>query len=269
MITIRQALIEATKQLKQAKIDSSALDADVLLSYLLKKHKAYLYTYPEKELTNKQKREYGQLIKKRAARMPTAYLTGHKDFYGLDFKVNKNVLIPRPFTESLVEQVIKEVGNKKIIIADIGTGSGCIAIALKKHLPQATVYATDISPKALVVAQKNAKKNQVKIKFLKGDLLKPIRDKKIDYLIANLPYLKASQIKDELKYEPRTSLIGSVNDIKKLLQQITKLKEKPTKIFLEIDRRQTKAIKESIKKLGLKAFLISAYVISKHGAPKK
>ena len=263
---IKQALLKATQKLKQAKIeprqkrgetphpmwcgvDSSALDADILLSFVLKKSKEFLYTYPEKKLTKNQLAKFNQLINRRLKREPVAYLINRKEFYGLDFYVDKNVLIPRPLTESLVEQVIKEVGNKKATIADIGTGSGCIAIALKKHLPQATIYATDISPAALKVAKKNAKKHRVKIKFLKGDLLKPflpsrkatrpgrVAFKKIDIIIANLPYLIKNQIKNELKYEPKTALLGGDKYIKELLRQVKKLNPPSggqlKKIFLE------------------------------------
>lgn len=230
-MTIKQALIEATKKLK------SALDADILLSHAIDKSKEYLYTYPEKNLTKKQTEKYNRLIKKRIKKIPVAYLTNHKEFFNLDFYVDKNVLIPRPLTESLVEEVIKEAKNKKINIADIGTGSGCIAIALKKHLPQATVYATDISIAALNVAKKNAKKHRVKIKFFQGDLLAPLSNKKIDIIVANLPYLTKSQIKNELKYEPKTALLGGDKYIKKLLRQAKELKYQPEKIFLETGRK--------------------------------
>lgn len=271
-MTIKEVLIKATKELKRAKIDSSTLDADVLLSYLLKKPKEYLYAHPEKILTDKQQKKYNQLIKKRANRMPAAYLTDQKEFYGLNFYVDQNVLIPRPFTERLVEGVLQEAKknkNKKITIADIGTGSGCIAIAVKKYLPQATLYATDLSPKALTVAQKNARQHKLPIQFFQGDLLEPIKDKKIDYLLANLPYLKSNQIKKELKYEPRQSMVGSLNDIKRLLRQINKLKKQPVRIFLEIDKRQEKAVAEVIKKYRLKATLVSAFAAFEHGTPKK
>jgi len=274
-MTIRQALLKATQQLNQVKINSASLDADVLLTFILNKSKEYLYTYPEKELTKKQTEKYNQLIKKRRQRIPVAYLTNHKEFYGLDFYVNRDVLIPRPLTEQLVEKVINEIENeqkknkKRITIADIGTGSGCIPVAIKKHLPQATVYATDISKKALAVAKKNAKKYKTTIKFFRGDLLKPLKNKKIDFLIANLPYLKSDQIKNELTYEPKQAVVGSVNDIKRLLKEISELKQKPEKIFLEIDKRQEKVIKQTIKKYQLKAFLVSAYAASEYGKPKK
>lgn len=233
MTTIKEAQVSATQKLDKIGIDSSALDTDVLLSFVLKKPKEFLYTYPEKKLTASQIKKYNFLIKKRIKKMPIAYLIGHKEFFGLNFYVDKNVLIPRPLTESLVEAVIKEIKNKKAIIADIGTGSGCIAIALKKHLPQATIYAVDISVAALKVAKKNARKHHAKIIFKKGNLLDPIKKIKIDYIVANLPYLKVGQIKDELIYEPKTALLGGDKYIKKLLRQIKNLSHSPKKIFLE------------------------------------
>lgn len=235
-MTIKQALKQAAQKLAAAGIDSSALDADILLSFVLKKPKEFLYTYPEKILTKNQLTRFNQLINRRAKHEPVAYLTQHKEFFGLDFYVDKNVLIPRPLTESLVEQVIKEVGNKKVVIADIGTGSGCIAIALKKHLPQATIYATDISAAALLVAKKNARKHRVKIKFLQGNLLEPLKNKKIDIIVANLPYLNKNQIKNELTFEPKIALLGGKKYIKELLRQAKKLKYQPKKIFLETKR---------------------------------
>ncbi|MFH1226121.1 MAG: HemK/PrmC family methyltransferase, partial [bacterium] len=144
-MNIKKILKQAAEKLKAAKIDSAFLDADILLAFTLKKPKEFLYSYPEKKLTKNQLAKFNQLINRRAKREPVAYLINRKEFYGLDFYVDKNVLIPRPLTETLVEEIIKKVKNKKVVIADIGTGSGCIAITLKKHLPQATIYAIDIS----------------------------------------------------------------------------------------------------------------------------
>ncbi len=257
-MTIKEILKQAIKQLNKAKIDSSALDADILLSFVLKKPKEFLYTYPEKKLTKNQLAGFNRLINCRVKREPVAYLTHHKEFYGLDFYVDKNVLIPRPLTESLVEEVINYAKNQRLTIADIGTGSGCIAITLKKHLPNTTIYATDISPAALKVAKKNARKHKTKIKFFKGNLLEPFLPPssrkatfrnvafKIDYIVANLPYLNKTQIKNELKYEPKTALLGGDKYIKELLWQAKKLKPRPKKIFLEIKQKQKIRTKEII-----------------------
>jgi release factor glutamine methyltransferase len=171
-------------KLKTKNIKSAQLEAGLLLAHLLKK-KEFLFTYPEKKLTTNQFNKYRALIKRRLNLEPIAYLTGHKEFYGLDFRVNKNVLIPRPETEMMVEETLKLITNnpQPTTIIDIGTGSGCIIIALAKELLNKELgikdyefFAVDNSEAALVVAQKNAKLHGVekKIKLLKGNLLKPL-----------------------------------------------------------------------------------------------
>ncbi len=251
-MTSKQALIWAQKKLKASK--TASLDAEVLLAFVLKKSKEFLYTHPEKTLTSQQAQRLKFLINRRAKGEPVAYLTNHKEFYGLDFYVDKRVLIPRPETELLVEEVIKFVNKKKTTIADIGTGSGCIAITLKKYLPQATIYATDISKPALAVAKKNAKKHQVKIKFLPGDLLKPLVRKRnvdvslaeIDIVVANLPYLPFS-----LKYEPQRALKAGRYGLKtyqEFFEQIKKGAVNPQIIFCEINNLYLSPLKNLLKK---------------------
>ena len=132
-MTIQQSLAWATIKLQRKNIPSATLDADILLSHTLNKDKAFIYAHPNHSLTQNQVTKFKKLINHRAKGEPVAYLIGHKEFYKLNFMVNKNVLIPRPETELLVDEVLK---NKKIkTIADIGTGSGCIAIALAKNNP--------------------------------------------------------------------------------------------------------------------------------------
>lgn len=237
-MTIRGCLIWATNKL--SKIKSASLDAEILLSWTLKKPKSYLYTYPERKLINRELAKYKQYISRRAKGEPVAYLIGHKEFYGLDFLVNKHVLIPRPETELLVEEVLK---NKKIKrIADIGTGSGCIAIALAKNNPKLKIYATDISANALIIARKNTKKYKLKnIIFKKGNLLEPVKNMKLDAIIANMPYLSKKIYKknyDNLKFEPKIALLAGDDGLdcyRKLFHQINKLKHPPKYIYCEIN----------------------------------
>ncbi|MEW6407954.1 MAG: HemK/PrmC family methyltransferase [Patescibacteria group bacterium] len=180
---IEQALKYGSTILKN-KSDSSALDAEILLSYVLKKSRTFLFTYPEKKLTKTQWQKYKKLIARCAKYEPIAYITRRKEFYGLDFYVDKRVLIPRPKTEELVEKILTYLQKTKhqmsnIKICDVGTGSGCIAIALAKNLPQAKIYAVDISKKALKIAKLNAKKHKVlkQIKFIQSDLFSKISPK--------------------------------------------------------------------------------------------
>ena len=259
---IKEALIMGAKKIRTKKIlaDSASLDADVLLSFVLKKPKEYIFAYPEKKLNKQQEIQFKKCIQKRLRYTPIAYIVGVKEFYGRDFKVNKNVLIPRPETESLVEKILNHCYNLEPItynlsIADIGTGSGCIAITLAKELKNATVYATDISAQALVVAKKNAKIHKTKIKFFKGNLLEPIQNKKIDIVIANLPYLDfndKNEYKKILSHEPRRTLYAKNNGLEyyhKLFQQISENKIYPRIIAFEILPKQRKNLKKLTKKL--------------------
>ena len=254
------------KQLRQkynGQIDP--LDFDLLLASALGKTREFVFTYPETRLTATQTKTFIKNLRRRQKGEPLAYLVGHKEFFGLDFLVNKNVLIPRPETELMVEEVLK---NKKIkTVADIGTGSGCIAISLAKNNPGLKVYATDVSAGALKVARQNAKKHNVKIIFKKGSLLKPLKNVRLDAIAANLPYLPAgrqvagrawknnsSAESTGLKFEPASALFAGKKGLqlyKELFKQIRPGDKKI--IFLEIDPRQTSLIKSLIKKYFPKA----------------
>ncbi len=186
-LSIHQALLTATKALKKRSA-SPTLDAEVLLSFAINQPKEYILAHPEKQLTIAQEKKFRQLVARRSKGVPIAYLIGHKEFYGLDFVVNKSALIPRPETEMLVAEVLKQIPNsqfpmtnqipnpndKNFIIIDVGTGSGCIAITLAKLFPQAKIFALDISKNALQVARQNARRHKVnkQIKFIKNNLLK-------------------------------------------------------------------------------------------------
>lgn len=239
----------------------SYLDADILLSHVLKKPKEFIYAHPECELTKKQRKKYLKLTARRKKLEPIAYIIREKEFFGLPFYVDKNVLIPRPDTEILVEKIIKQTKNEKPArqalpgmaggrktICDIGTGSGCIAITLKKYLPQCKIIATDISQKALKIAKKNAKKNHTKIIFYCSDLFNNIPKKylgKIDVIAANLPYLpKNVAEKKSLKYEPNIALQDK-KYLPKFLEQAKKYLSPNGKIFLETSRKNVGIIKKS------------------------
>ncbi|RJR31696.1 peptide chain release factor N(5)-glutamine methyltransferase [Candidatus Parcubacteria bacterium] len=262
---IKQALIHYASILKRKKILSPDLDAEVLLAFVLKKPKEYLYIYPEKNLTARQLADLNIFIKRRAEGEPVAYIRGKKEFFGLDFYVDKRVLIPRPETEILVEEVINIAGdklsaisNKSLTICDIGTGSGCIAISLAKHLPQAKILAVDVSKAALAVTRKNAKIHQVKIGFFMSNLLTNLLNKKIDIIVANLPYgwkkwkNNTSQETIGLKYEPKNSLFtkeGGLYLYRILFEQLEKIEERPKYLTIEIDPGQTMAAKNLLKKI--------------------
>ena len=261
---IRQALILADKKLTKAKIASAALDAEVLLSYVTNRPKEFLYAHNEKALTTAQSKKFFTLIKRRSKSEPVAYLTHNKEFYGLNFYVDKNVLTPHPETELLVEEVLSFCARnlssiKKIRLIDVATGSGCIAIALKKNLGRRLeVIASDISPQALQVAKENARLNRVSINFVASDLLsKLISGKKMpvfDIIVANLPYVDKKEIhslplasRKTIAFEPPVALYGGWHGLKlyhKLFQQINRLTPLPRLLACEISDKHPKEIKK-------------------------
>jgi release factor glutamine methyltransferase len=229
----------------------------------LDKPKELLYSHPETKLTKQQLLEFQNLIARRSQGEPVAYLQKTKEFYGLNFFVDKRVLIPRPETELLVEEVLKIIQSKNYkpkTVADIGTGSGCIIISLAKNVAASrkrqavSFHATDISKPALAVAKLNAKKHKVKIKFYHGDLFKPLKNKKIDIITANLPYLDnyyKSSKNPGLKFEPKTALEGYQQGLavyEKLFRQMAGLKPKPKIIICEFGPTQAKKMEKLIKK---------------------
>lgn len=225
MTTIQEALAQGSHILTQARQTSSLslehprLDVQILLSYVLEQERSYLYAYPERELSNEQELRWQELISRRAQGEPVAYLIGKKAFFGLDFQVDRRVLIPRPETELLVEQALmlcrERLERQQVpIVADIGTGSGAIPISLAVHearLP--SVYASDISPEALAVARLNCRHYHVedRVHLLQGDLLSPLPEP-VDLLLANLPYVgtteQAVMTSDVLNYEPGLALFS-------------------------------------------------------------
>lgn len=244
------------EKLNQFKIPSAILDAEVLLSYVLKKSKEFILTNPEFKITKQQQNKYIALIKRRQKSEPVAYLTGEKEFYGLKFIVNKNVLIPRPETELLIEEAKKFINDQKLTIVDVGCGSGAIAITLKKYLPKNKLIATDISQAAINVAKKNSNLNKVKVEFIKTDLIKNIKEK-IDVIVANLPYVPEEEKKIKnvfsapLKYEPAKALYAGKYGLdlyEKLFKQINKLNIKPKILFCEIGSTYTDKVKNLSKK---------------------
>ena len=222
------------------------LDIELILAHSLKKTREFILTHPEQTITKKQETTIKKNIARRMKGEPIAYITGHKEFYGLDFIVNKNTLVPRPETELLVELALTESKVKsqksKVIIIDIGTGSGNIIISIVKTLKSTNqelrtmnFFGIDISKEALKVARLNAKKHKIskKIKFYQGNLLGSIKNKLKNrklIITANLPYLSrkiySSASKDVKKYEPKSALYSSQAGLchyRKLFNQIKKI----------------------------------------------
>ncbi len=244
IMTIRQLLLLATAKLNQARIKTAETEAEMLLSFVLKKDKTFLFTHPKYKLNDKQETQFKKLINKRSQRYPLAYLINQQPFFNLNLYVDKHVLVPRPETEELVELALELIKKYKLkTVADIGTGSGAIALTLKKQMPHLTVYATDISKAALKVAQKNARRLKLHINFKQGNLLLPLAGKKIDLIVANLPYLAPSYFHHgakEIKYEPKVALLAKNKGLEyyqNAIKQLKTLKKQPIFALFELDPR--------------------------------
>ena len=189
MLNVRTALKEGIAQLREADVPSFTLAAELLLLHVLNRNRTWLYAHPEEVIADADAQRFFELLARRAAGEPTQHLTGKQEFWGLEFEVTPDVLIPRPETEHLIEVALDRLALRELRagrpqksageglqIADIGTGSGCIAIALAKELPAANFLATDISPAALAVAKRNAQRHAVsdRIDFREANLLSPV-----------------------------------------------------------------------------------------------
>ena len=251
---IRHTLHLATDRLAQAGCDSPRLDAELLLGYVLGFSRTQLYARWEQSLPFGQRRVYEELVQRRVAREPLAYITGRKEFFGLDFEVNRSVLVPRPETELLVEQAIQVARrispDGTLRLADIGTGSGVIAVSLAVSLPEALVDAVDRSANALAVAARNCRRHDVasRIRLFQGDLMSPLLDP-VDVVIANLPYVGHAELDTlapEIRlFEPREALDGGdqgLDLIRRLFQQIRALPVRPQVVLLEIGSTQGEAV---------------------------
>ncbi|MBE8949820.1 MAG: peptide chain release factor N(5)-glutamine methyltransferase [Quinella sp. 3Q1] len=217
---IKKVLSDATQRLSAQKIDTPRLDAEILLAHVLNCRRLTLYIDSEKILPLEAVLRFNDLINRRLKKIPVAYLTGTKDFMGLTFAVNENVLVPRPDTEILTE-LVGEFLRERVgggIFADLGTGSGAIAISILKFVKSARAMAVDISEAALSVAKFNAEKFHVadRIKFLCGDLFAPLEGKIFDAIVSNPPYIPTNELKTlqaEVQREPKLALDGGADGL--------------------------------------------------------
>jgi release factor glutamine methyltransferase len=226
-VDVRSALGDAIARLEREHVPSAALAAELLLMHTLSQNRAWLYAHPEHILDAAMREHYFSLIARRASGVPTQHLTGHQEFWGLDFQVTPDVLIPRPETEHVIEISLERIGvfnaggdsprrRAKFRIADAGTGSGCIAVALAHELPAAHIVATDISAAAIEVARRNAARHNVtsQIDFIQCDLLDALLHESCcyDLIASNPPYIgrqEATTLAREVReHEPESALYG-------------------------------------------------------------
>ena len=247
---------------------SPRMNAELLLMFVLECDRAYLYGHPERELTSQERSRYGEALNQRASGVPAQYITGHQEFWGMDLIVSPAVLIPRPETEHVIETVLEHVGRAPIRqaqgrlapanlkIVDVGTGSGCVALALAKELPEAEIHATEISAAALEIARANAARHQLeeRIHFHETDLLEAVKGDAFDFVVSNPPYVGESE-EDEVqlevrKFEPRTAVFAGSSGmeiIDRLIPQARGLLKPGGGLIMEISGTIADRVRESLR----------------------
>lgn len=238
-------------------LQGDMIGIEVLLAYVLQKGKEFLISHADFDLTHEQQQSFFDLFDRFFEGEPVAYLTQNKEFYGLDFYVDKRVLIPRPETELLVERALNCLKNLPAPrILDVGTGSGCIAVSLAYKLPGGKIVASDIEESALQVANMNVQRHQLenRITLVKSDLLSNIEGE-FDLVVANLPYIGTKNFafvsKEAQDFEPHAALFGGVDGLglyEKLFQQLSKWKNKPVFLLGEFGFLQGEEIRLLIEK---------------------
>lgn len=222
-MNIEQAL-QHGQSLLLTSSESATLDAQVLLSHVLQCNSAHLFAWPEKNLTVQQYAQYEKLIQRRHKGLPVAHLTGYREFWSLNFKVDNSTLIPRPETETLVEFILHNYSDKKHLkLLDMGTGSGIIAISLAKEKPDWEIFASDISHAALNIAKSNCKQHQTNnLTFIHSNWFEMITQSNFDIIVSNPPYIASNDphlSQGDLRFEPQNALASGeagMNDIEHL-----------------------------------------------------
>lgn len=253
---LREALLGARERLRASGSDEAQIEAEVLICHALGIDRTMMHRLMNEPLSASEAAAFERTLSRRFSGEPVAYITGSREFFGLDFVVTPATLIPRPETEMLVEAAIDHLRNLDApVIADIGTGSGAIAVSLATALPRAVVFATDISADALAVARQNAESNRVarRIAFRRGDLLEPI-DCRVDVLAANLPYVTFTdwqQLPAGIReHEPRIALeagADGLDAIRALLLQAPRYLRPSGLVLLEFGVGQAEAIEAAAK----------------------
>ena len=260
--TVGQALKNIRKIFKDKGIMNPDREAEILLSYFLEMSRSEIYLNSDRILKDIEKTQLEKKIHKRIEKIPLQYISNHQEFMGMDFLVEKGVLIPRPETEILVEEVIRKLKNYKCSrVADLGTGTGIIAVSIAKFIEDVIIYATDISKKSLQIALKNDQKHGCKNKiiFLQGDLFEPfigiIKKNSLDGIISNPPYIDSHdfeslppEIKDN---EPKVALAGGIDGLdyyRKIIKKSPQYLKKNGFMALEVGFDQSKIVKELIIK---------------------
>jgi release factor glutamine methyltransferase len=255
-VTFRAALSAAGHRLRG--LSTARQDAELLLRRVVARDRAWVIAHPDDELMPEQARQFESWIARRERNEPIQYITGEAEFYGLPFRVTPDVLIPRPETEHLVEKVLSLAGLFTAPrIVDVGAGSGAIAIALAHALPRACITATDISSRALAIAEQNAKRNSVALCFIEGDLLAPVANERFEFVVSNPPYVpeidRAALSVEVRDYEPALALFAGDDGLEVYRRLIPAAFDALTPggfLVLEIGFGQSTAIAEMLARAG-------------------
>ena len=258
MATIRQALQETHRGLEAIGIPDSRLEAEVMVMNVMRLPRQDIFAHQEDEVSGQQERELAEMVRRRLTREPLAYIMGYKEFYGINLLVNSNVLIPRPETETMVEHALfmalMGMESRELVVADVGTGTGNIAINLAIHLPAARIYALDVEDAVLDVASYNIRAHNVadRITLAKGDLLEPLPEP-VDLVVANLPYIPTGRIptlQPEIQWEPSGALDGGqegLDLLQRLVSQADSKLKKQAVMLLELDPEQVAPVETFVK----------------------
>ena len=258
-MNIENTLNNAVKILNKSKIKNSILDSEILLSQAINRDRKYIFLNSKENLKQKYSKNFNNLIARRRKGEPIAYLINKKEFWKQSFYVDQNVLIPRPDTELIIEQVLKLfLKNSKLQILDIGTGSGCILLSLLKEMPNCYGIGIDISKKSINISKYNAKMLQLtnKVKFYQSDV-DNFKIGKYDLIVSNPPYIEVLSLKylenDVVNFEPKLALNGGIDGfskIRKVIDKATVLIKKNGKLVLEIGFNQKNKVQEMLRKKG-------------------
>ncbi len=258
--TIADWLKEATKLLKQAGIESSRLDAELILAHTLRKSRTYLHAHGDETLNERHQEIADARLRLREGRVPLAYIVGHKEFYGRLFKVTPATLVPRPESETIIDLLKKYVTNEQFLnyrtplkLVDVGTGSGCLGVTAKLEIPNLEVTLTDIDRYTLNVASENATHLKAAVHCVKSNLLDKYHET-ADFILANLPYVDSNwQVSKETKYEPSSSLFSTDQGLGLTLKLLRSARNHISKngiIIIETDLRQHDTLISKAAQLG-------------------
>ena len=258
MAVVREAIQQAHQTLEAAGIPDARLEAEVLVMSVMRMTRQNIFAQQETEVGSRLEQNLAILLEQRLQRTPLAYILGYREFYGINVMVTPSVMVPRPETENMVEHTLfmalMGMETRELVIADVGTGSGAIAVNLAIHLPSAKIYAVDISEPALDVAAYNIRGHSVadRIRLGHGDLLYPVPEP-VDVIVANLPYIPTGRIptlQPEVQQEPVIALDGGPDGldlVRRLLAQAPEKLKTPGIILMELDPEQFPAAEESAR----------------------